>query len=47
MIAKILDGVSDVIMGYVINKTRSKLGKARFWVVLCAIPLGLTTFLLF
>lgn len=47
MIAKLLDGISDIIMGFIINKTHSKYGKARFWVILCAVPFGLTTFLLF
>lgn len=47
MIAKLLDGISDIIMGFIINKTHSKLGKARFWIILCAAPFGLTTFLLF
>ena len=47
MISKLLDGISDVIMGHIINITHSKLGKSRFWVILSAAPLGLTTYLLF
>jgi GPH family glycoside/pentoside/hexuronide:cation symporter len=31
MIAKILDGFTDVIMGNLIDRTRSKMGKARPW----------------
>lgn len=47
MVTKLMDGISDVLMGYIINITHSKLGKARFWVILSAVPYGLTTFLLF
>ncbi len=47
LIAKLLDGISDIIMGFLINRTHSRLGKARFWIILCAIPFGLITFLMF
>lgn len=46
-ISKVLDGVSDIIMGHLITITHSKAGKARFWLLLCAAPYGLLTFLLF
>lgn len=46
-ITRLMDGVSDVLMGHLINNTHSKLGKARFWLFVCAAPYGLTTFLLF
>lgn len=36
LIARILDGVSDVIMGTIIDRTRTKWGKARPWVVIAA-----------
>lgn len=29
--SRVLDGISDVIMGRIIDKTHSRLGKARFW----------------
>lgn len=47
MISKILDGISDVIMGRIIDATRSKMGKARFWVFVSGFPVALFTYLLF
>lgn len=47
MISKLLDGVSDIIMGHIISITHSRFGKARFWLMVCAVPLGICTFLLF
>ena len=47
MLSKFLDGISDMIMGVIIDRTRSKAGKARFWVMVSAIPMAVTTFLLF
>lgn len=37
----ILDGVSDLIAGIVVDKTKSKHGKARPWILWMAIPFGL------
>lgn len=47
IISKTLDGLSDILMGHIINLTRSKLGKSRFWLILCAIPYGIVVALLF
>ena len=47
MLSKFLDGISDVIMGRIIDKTKSKMGKARFWYAISAFPVALFTFLLF
>lgn len=47
MLSKFLDGVSDVIMGRIIDRTKSKMGKARFWYALSAFPVAFFTFLLF
>ena len=30
---RIFDGFSDLVMGYVLDKTNSKLGKARPWIL--------------
>lgn len=38
LVCRILDGVSDLIMGVVVDKTRSKYGKARPWLLRMAIP---------
>lgn len=42
MIARLLDGLSDVLMGFIIEKTKSKWGKARPWLLWMAIPLALS-----
>ncbi|MDO4189178.1 MAG: glycoside-pentoside-hexuronide (GPH):cation symporter [Lachnospiraceae bacterium] len=47
MFSKILDGVSDVVMGRIIDRTHSKLGKARFWYLVSILPLAIFTFLIF
>lgn len=47
MLSKILDGVSDVIMGRVIDATKSKMGKARFWYFVSCLPTAITVYLLF
>jgi len=31
MLSKFLDGVSDVLMGRIIDATHHRMGKARFW----------------
>lgn len=47
MVARILDGITDVFMGSIIDKTRSKAGKARFWYGVSIIPLGICMYLIF
>ena len=46
-LSRVFDGVSDVIMGVLIEKTHSKLGKARCWVLWMAIPYSLAIVFLF
>lgn len=46
-VSKIFDGISDLIMGNIVDRTHSKLGKARVWVLRMAIPFAIATFLLF
>lgn len=46
-ISKLFDGVSDLIMGRIVDNTHSKLGKARVWLVRMCIPLAISTVLLF
>ena len=36
VICRLLDGVTDFAMGGIVDKTNSKLGKARPWLVICA-----------
>ncbi|MCD8053162.1 MAG: MFS transporter [Lachnospiraceae bacterium] len=46
-ISKLFDGVSDLIMGRIVDGTRSKFGKARVWLVRMCLPLAISTVLLF
>lgn len=46
-VSKIFDGVSDLIVGRMVDNTRSKLGKARPWLLRMCIPFALATILLF
>ena len=47
MITKITDGISDIIMGMIIDRTNTKLGKARPWLLAGAFGLAATMMLLF
>jgi GPH family glycoside/pentoside/hexuronide:cation symporter len=47
MIAKCFDGITDLIMGHLLDHTHSKMGKARPWLFWSAFPLALTLVLLF
>lgn len=46
-ISKLLDGVSDLVMGYIVDHTHSKWGKARPWIARLCIPLAVCTVLMF
>ena len=43
----LLDGISDLIAGNVIDRTASRMGKARPWLIGMALPIALCTFFLF
>ena len=47
MISKVLDGITDVFMGRIIDATHSKMGKARFWYFVSSFPVAIFTFILF
>lgn len=47
LIARSGDGISDVLMGIIGDRTRSKYGKFRPWILWTAIPLGVVLSLLF
>lgn len=36
IVSKVIDAITNVIMGYVIDRTRTKQGKARPWLLLSA-----------
>ena len=46
-ISKVFDGVSDLIVGRMVDNTKSKLGKARPWLLRMCIPFAIATVLLF
>ena len=43
LVSRLFDGLSDILMGFIIDKTKSKFGKARPWLLWMAIPFGLAT----
>lgn len=47
MLSRIFDGVTDITVGALVDKTKAKFGKARIWLLWTVIPFGLSTFLLF
>lgn len=46
-VSKIFDGVSDLIVGRMVDNTKSKMGKARPWLLRMCIPFAIATTLLF
>ncbi len=47
LVSRLLDGVSDIVMGFIMDKTKSKHGKARPWMLWLAAPIGVATILTF
>lgn len=47
LVSKVVDAVTNVVMGYIIDRTRTKQGKARPWLLLSAPLLAITGILLF
>lgn len=47
LVSRLLDGLTDVVMGFVVDKTKSKHGKARPWMLWLAIPIAVATILAF
>lgn len=47
LLSKIFDGISDMLMGFVIENVHSPLGKARPWLLWMAIPYCIGCVLLF
>lgn len=46
-VSKVFDGISDLVMGRVVDRTHSKWGKARPWIMRAAIPLAVCDVLMF
>lgn len=47
LFSRVFDGISDVIMGFIMDKTKSKYGKARPWLLWLAIPIAISLVLIF
>jgi len=47
LLSRLLDGVSDLVMGSIIDRTHTKWGKARPWILYSAIPMGLGLVIMF
>lgn len=47
MVSKLLDGLSDIIVGFLVDRTKSKYGKARSWILRTAVPISVCLILCF
>lgn len=47
LISRLFDGISDLVMGVIVEHTRSKWGKSRPWILWMSIPYALSAVLLF
>lgn len=47
LVTKVFDGITDLIVGFLIDKTNTKWGKSRPWILFGAIPFGVTSVLAF
>ncbi|MFV8829901.1 MFS transporter [Alkalihalobacterium sp. APHAB7] len=47
LVARLFDGFTDLGMGSLVDRTKSKYGKARPWILWMSVPLGIMTVLLF
>lgn len=46
-VSKVFDGISDVVVGGIIDRTRSRYGRARVWMLRMCIPFAVSVLLLF
>ena len=47
MVSRIFDGISDIIMGVIVDRTKSRFGKARPWLLRMCIPFAISGILMF
>lgn len=47
MVSRVFDGVSDIIMGVIVDRTKSRFGKARPWLLRMCVPFAVAGVLLF
>ena len=43
LVSRFLDGLSDVVMGVIVDRTKSKHGKARPWILWLCVPFSVLT----
>ena len=47
MVSRVFDGISDIIMGVIVDRTHSRFGKARPWIFRMCIPFAVSGVLMF
>ena len=47
MVSRFFDGISDIIMGVIVDRTKSRSGKARPWLLRMCIPFAISGILFF
>ena len=47
LVSRLFDGITDLIMGIIIDRTHSRFGKCRSWILRMAIPFAIAGILLF
>lgn len=47
LISRFFDGTSDVVMGFLIERTKSRFGKARPWILWMSVPYVICSIALF
>ena len=47
LFSRLFDGITDIAMGYIMDKTKSKYGKARPWLLWIALPIAVSLILMF
>lgn len=47
LFSRVFDGISDITMGFIMDKTKSKYGKARPWLLWLALPIAISLVLMF
>ncbi|MTV64456.1 MFS transporter, partial [Streptococcus pneumoniae] len=46
LVSRLFDGVTDIIMGFIVDRTVSPLGKGRVWVLRICVPYAISGLLL-
>lgn len=47
IVCRVIDGITDLLVGYAIDKTKSRWGKSRPWFLFGAVPFAISAFLAF